>query len=113
MSYILKIDVAHPPQKPDQVEEILLRETMFIRNHPHLRVIKVVHGYGSSGGKSHTQETVRNWLYHNRKRFKAIINGEDYGIFNPETQKLRKVCGQIDDTDLDARNPGVTIVWVI
>ncbi len=111
-SYILEMDVAHPPMHPDEVEESLLQATLRVRNSSHLHVIKVIHGYGSGGRGGQTKETVRNWAWKNRKKFKAVIHGENYSIFDSSTQLMRTECGQIKDDDLERRNQGVTLFWV-
>ncbi len=110
--YFLTIDVAHPPRPPARVEAELQAALMQVRNSKQWRVIKVIHGYGSHGKGGSTRETVRDWAYRFRRHFRAIINGEDYSIFDDDTQAMRGECGQLGDTDLGASNPGITIFWV-
>jgi len=109
---LLTIDLAHPPRHPDRVEEELLQAWSEVRNSPHLRVLKVIHGHGSHRGGSRTRELVRNWAYRNRSRFRAVIHGEQYGLSDPATMELRREVGLYNDSDLDCRNPGVTVFWV-
>jgi hypothetical protein len=111
-TYLFVIDVGHPPRAPQQVENELAEALAKVRNSPILRVIKVVHGYGSHGRGGSTKETVRNWAFQFRRRWRAVINGEDYNIFDDDTQEMRQACGQIDDADLGIGNPGITLVWV-
>lgn len=111
-NYIYTIDVAHPARKAAATEEILTQAWLHVRNHPHLRVIKVIHGYGSGGRSGKTRETMRNWAFRNRRHFQEIIYGEDYSIMKSETQEMRSECGMIDDIDLDRDNPGITLIWV-
>lgn len=108
-NYFFVIDVGHPPQ---QVENELAEALAKVRNSSTLRVIKVIHGYGSHGRGGSTKETVRNWAFQFRRRLRAVINGEDYNIFDGDTQELRQECGQIDDADLGLGNPGITLLWV-
>lgn len=112
VNYIYEIDVAHPPRRPEIVEKMLLEALLLVRNHAHLRVIKVIHGYGSSGQGGQTKETVRNWAYVNRKQLVDTIDGEHYSIFDAKTQSLRNECGQLFDPDLENSNPGVTLLWI-
>ncbi|MDZ7344205.1 MAG: hypothetical protein ONA90_06785, partial [candidate division KSB1 bacterium] len=72
----------------------------------------VIQGYGSHGRGGSTKETVRNWAYQFRRRFRAVIAGEEYGIFDSDTQAMRQQCGQITDADLGAGNLGITLLWV-
>jgi hypothetical protein len=109
---LLTIDVAHPPRRPDEVESDLLDAWENVRNSPTIRVLKVIHGYGSGGKGGVTRELVRNWAYRQRGRFRGIFYGEDYTLHDPATQALRREIGQYPDTDLTMPNPGVTIIWV-
>lgn len=111
-SPLLTLDVAHPPRHPDQVEQELLDAWQRVRNSPGLYVLKVIHGHGSSGKGGSTRETVRNWAFRQRKRFVAVIPGEEYSLFHDETARMRKEVGAFPDPDLDVPNPGITIVWV-
>jgi hypothetical protein len=111
-SPLLTIDVAHPPRHPDRVEEELLEAWGRVRNSSTLRVLKVVHGTGSAAGASRTREVVRNWIFRHRKQFRLVIDGEQYGIADPGTMELRGEVGAYGDTDLDAHNAGITVVWV-
>lgn len=106
---LLTIDVAHPPRHPDEVEDELLRALLQVQSSPSLRIIKIIHGYGSGGA---TRDTVRNWAFRNRLKIKAVINGEDYSLYESATQSMRKAVGNFVDADLDAGNNGITIVWV-
>jgi len=111
-AYMYTIDVAHPRRPPKQVEQELDDTLSKVRNHSTWRVIKVIHGYGSSGKGGATKETVRNWAYQRRRHLRAVIDGENYAIFDDDTQEMRAECGPIADPDLGAGNPGVTILWV-
>jgi len=110
--YMQTIDVAHPRRQPKQVEEELDAVLSKVRSHSALRAVKVIHGYGSSGKGGATKETVKNWAYQRRRHLRATIAGESYDLFNDDTQEMRGECGQMDDPDLGAANPGVTVLWV-
>jgi hypothetical protein len=105
------IDVAHPPRHPDRVEEDLGAALAEARNAPGLRVLKIIHGYGSSGSGGSTKEVVRNWLFR-RKTLRAVIEGERYGLLDPDTQEMRRELKGEADPDLDAANRGITVVWI-
>jgi hypothetical protein len=109
---ILQLDVAHPPRHPDAVESELLRTLRELQNLPSPAVVKIVHGYGSTARGGSTRETVRNWLFRQRRRLRAVIEGERYSLLDPETVQLRDATGAVPDPDLGAGNRGVTIVWV-
>jgi hypothetical protein len=106
------IDVAHPPRHPDVVELDLLDALARVRRSDSLRVLKIIHGYGSSGRGGSTKEIVKNVLFRQRSRCRSVIDGERYGLLDPDTEALRAEVGRFPDEDLDAANPGITIVWV-
>jgi hypothetical protein len=106
------IDIAHPPLKSDDAEQLLenrLRSASLSKNRC---VLKVIHGYGSSEKPGVLKEFVRNWTYRNRAKLLAVIPGEEYNMFDAKTIEMRKACGQIIDPDLGAYNPGITIIWI-
>jgi hypothetical protein len=111
-SPMLVIDVAHPPRRPEEVETALLEAWSGVRNSGTLRVLKIIHGHGSSGKGGTTRTVVRNWLFRNRSRFKGIIEGEAYTVFDERVVSMREVAGQFSDRDLGAANSGITVVWV-
>lgn len=112
MSPIHTIDVAHPPRHPDVVEGELLDAWAKVRNTSSLRILKIIHGHGSSGKGGSTKEVVRNWMFRNRDKFRAILEGEHYSTFDDGVQKMRAEVGQYTDNDLRNSNPGITVVWV-
>ena len=96
------IDVAHPPRHPDVVETELLEAWSTVRNSPSLRVLKIIHGHGSTGKGGVTKELVRNWAFRNRNRFRAIIDGENYTLFDADVLEMRPDVGQ-DTTSICGR----------
>lgn len=106
------VDVGHPPRPPHKVEAELLEAWREARNDPKIHVLKIIHGHGSRGYGGSTREVVRNWLFANRSRFRAIINGEDYALGDPATTELRREVGQYPDGDLGRHNRGMTVVWI-
>ncbi|MBA4313528.1 MAG: hypothetical protein C0417_12965 [Chlorobiaceae bacterium] len=107
METVLTVDVAHPPRKPEQVEQQLEETLSQVRTSSSLRIIKIIHG---QSGK--TKQTVRNWAYNKRRHLRGIIYGENYSIFDEATQEMRDEVGQFPDSDLEASNDGITIIWV-
>jgi hypothetical protein len=111
-SELSTIDVAHPPRHPDIVEKELFDAIMRAKNSSSLRVLKIIHGHGSSGKGGTTKELVRNWAFRNRGKFQAVIDGENYSVHNAATQEMRAEVGQFSDTDLENANAGITIIWI-
>jgi len=112
MSVLLTIDVAHPPRNAGRVESELLEAWSRVRNSGTLRLLKIIHGHGSSGRGGSTKVVVRNWTFRNRGRFKAVIEGELYSRFDVNVQEMRLELGLFDDSDIENGNPGITLIWV-
>ena len=106
------IDIAHPPLRSDDVEQIMENELQSARLSKERRMLKVIHGYGSQERPGVLKEVVRNWTYRNRAKLLAVIPGEEYHIFAAKTIEMRKACGQMSDPDLGASNPGITLIWI-
>ncbi len=111
-SPLLTIDVAHPPRHPDDVEMDLIRSWSIIRNSESLRILKIIHGRGSSGKGGSTREVVRNWAFRHRSRFRAVIEGGEYALRDDASVAMRREVGSFADPDLDAGNDGVTYLWI-
>jgi len=98
--------------RPDEVEQVLLQSVSTVRNTSGKELLKIVHGYGSSGRGGSTKEVVGNWLFRHRNLHLAVIPGEEYSLFHDTVQELRKRLGAYTDPDLITSNPGITVVWV-
>jgi len=109
---LVSIDVAHPPRHPDVVEAELQELWQRVRNHSEIRVLKIIHGHGSSGRGGTTREVVRNWLFRRRADVRAVIEGEHYTVSNPLAVELLQEVGSTTGEMLGHENPGITLVWL-
>jgi hypothetical protein len=78
-----------------------------------IQVLKVIHGYGSSGVGGALRDAVRASLRRRRKDglIREIVHGEKWDIFDERTQKLlEQYPGLKRDQDLSRGNEGVTLV---
>lgn len=76
-----------------------------------IKVIKVIHGYGSTGKGGALKKGLREMLF-DMKDILAI-NGEVFSIFDENTRKLLFRFPQMrKDRDLDKSNPGITIIML-
>ena len=78
-------------------------------------MLKVIHGYGSSGKGGPLYVGLRK-SFRLRKKEGAIkdsIAGEDFSIFNETVLDLLEGVPELrGDSDLGATNEGVTILWL-
>lgn len=76
-------------------------------------VLKIIHGYGSSGTGGRIRVEARKYL--DRLKYKgeitAFIPGEEFSIFNEDTRAAFLRCNDLrQDRDLDRHNNGVTFI---
>jgi hypothetical protein len=80
-----------------------------------VRVLKIVHGYGSTGRGGRLCHGLRKSFGLRKKEgvIKDFIAGEDFSIFNVQVLNLLETVPELrGDPDLDATNEGITIVWL-
>ena len=79
------------------------------------RVLKVIHGYGSSGKGGALCIGLRKSFGLRRKEgvIRDFVAGEDFSIFNETVLDLLEAVPELrGDPDLGATNEGVTIIWL-
>jgi hypothetical protein len=77
------------------------------------RVLKIVHGYGSSGVGGILRPVVRNFLRQAKERgeIRLFVNGESFSSFEPRSKELIAASpGLVLDRDLGRANKGITLV---
>jgi len=80
-----------------------------------VRVLKVIHGYGSTGKGGRLCVGLRKSFGLRRKEgvIRDFIPGEDFGVFDDTTLKLLEEVPEVrGDSDLGRVNEGVTVVWL-
>ena len=80
-----------------------------------VRVLKVIHGYGSSGKGGSLCFGLRKSFRLRKKEggIKDFVPGEDFSIFNETVlAMLEAVPALRGDPDLNATNEGVTLLWL-
>jgi hypothetical protein len=80
-----------------------------------MKVLKVIHGYGSTGKGGTLCFGLRKSFGLRKKEgvIKDFIAGEDFSIFNDRVLALLEAVPALrGDPDLGATNEGVTIVWL-
>src|SRR5881296_3704912 len=80
-----------------------------------VRVLKIIHGYGSSGKGGALCMGLRKSFTLRKKEgvIRDFIAGEEFSIFNETTLGLLEAVPKLrDDPDLNATNDGVTVLWL-
>ena len=78
-----------------------------------VKVVKLIHGYGSSGTGGVLRVAVRKELERMKRRgaIKLYVPGENFEIFSSDTIKLLDSCDALrNDRDLGRYNNGITMV---
>jgi hypothetical protein len=76
-------------------------------------VLKIIHGYGSSGTGGRIRTEARRYLSKAKDRgeLRAVIPGEKFSIFEEDTRQAFLRCEPLRrDHDLDRHNNGVTFI---
>lgn len=76
-------------------------------------VVKIIHGYGSSGTGGRIRIEARDYLDRLKKRgdIQDFIPGEEFSIFNDATRRAFGACDSLrKDRDLERHNNGVTFI---
>ena len=78
-------------------------------------VIKLIHGYGSSGTGGKIRIAVRKELAAMKAagKIRDYVIGEEFSMFSPVTRQTLVACAQVrGDRDLERHNNGITVVWL-
>lgn len=93
-----------------------IRRLTFELNHSRstgVAVLKLIHGYGSSGAGGKIRLEARRYLERLRRKgeISGVIPGEQFSIFDEATRAAFLVCGALrQDRDLERHNNGVTFI---
>jgi hypothetical protein len=80
-----------------------------------VNVLKVIHGYGSTGKGGALSTGLRKSFRLRKKEgvVKEYIAGEDFSIFNNIVLELLEAVPELrGDPDLNSTNEGVSILWL-
>ena len=106
--YFKVIDIGHNGKFPDDAISILETTVSQCAYENKVKVIKVITGHGSG----RLRKIVREWCHYQEGRFKGVIYGEDYDMFNKDAVDMRSEFLSNKDEDFNRRNPGITIIWL-
>jgi hypothetical protein len=80
-----------------------------------VKVLKVIHGYGSSGKGGALCVGLRKSFRLRKKEgvIRDFVAGEDFSIFNETVLSILEAAPELrGDSDLNATNEGVTVIWL-
>lgn len=78
------------------------------------KVLKVIHGYGSSGKGGAIKNALKTWLVTGKRKklFKDFVKGEEWNS-SAKAEEIKKLCPSVlGDMELFFINPGLTIIVV-
>lgn len=94
--------------------EATLRMNQFINQSQHagVRVIKIIHGYGSSGVGGRLRNGLRQELMKRKQngKIKDLIPGERFGVNEDTILYLHQYTQLKVDPDFSMNNPGITVI---
>jgi hypothetical protein len=89
-------------------------EAALVRAHKdHIAVVKVIHGYGSTGAGGVLRFAIRSFLRQRKDKgeIAAFVNGESWSSFDERSKVLfSKVPELLMDQDVGKGNKGITLV---
>ncbi len=95
------------------VETALARLSQIVKNIDNNKVVKIVHGYGSTGKGGLIKDAVRKALEKEKMRgsIRGFIPGEEFSAAYDNTGKMFKIYPFIEsDEDCRKSNPGITLI---
>lgn len=112
VSLIRTIDIAHPPLSSAEAERLLedeLRRAVLSGN---VRVLRVIHGYGSSGRGGTLKTLVANWAYTRRAKFSLVVPGERFSPYDRDIRERIMEPGGPGLQEFADANEGVTFLFL-
>ncbi|MCL2856820.1 MAG: Smr/MutS family protein [Oscillospiraceae bacterium] len=111
----MDIPIANLEQGMPTVEQAIIRMDQAIRSTKSKRgkVLKLIHGYGSTGKGGAIRHGVQSALAAHQRagRIKAFVPGEEFSPFSLEARAAVEACPELlRDRDYTRSNHGITIV---
>ena len=107
MNKLKVIDIGHSNLSIDKAMLDLETKISQLNFEGDYKAVKVIFGHGSGALK----HTIKGWIKEQDGRFKAIIYGEDYNLFNRVAVDMRSDCNLRNDHDFGRNNSGVLYIW--
>ena len=114
MSAIRTYNVEAGLPRLDEARRLVIEEIKRAKGEG-VRVLKVIHGYGSSGKGGALCVGLRKSFRLRKKEgvIRDFITGEDFSIFDDRVLSLLEAVPELrGDPDLGATNAGVSVLWL-
>lgn len=108
--YILNLELGMPPVEFARKK---LHQGLRTARASGCRVVKVIHGYGSSGKGGAIRADALKVLAEKKRlgQIRAFVPGEDFSVFSSDTRTMLELCPELrHDLDLTRQNHGITMV---
>jgi len=92
-----------------------INSILFKANYEQTKVIKIIHGYGSSGKGGELRYCLREYFQQlcMKGRMKFYVSGEDFSRINSKGKKLLTQFPKVSqDKDLNRSNRGITFIVI-
>ncbi len=112
MAQVRVVNIEEGMPTVDQAIRRLTFELRTAKAHQ-IRVIKLIHGYGSSGTGGKLRIELRKYLDRQRQlgQVSGFVPGEQFTIFEADARNLLTACPELrSDRDLERHNNGITYV---
>ena len=100
--------------RPSVAEGVSRLENELLRaRHAGIRVVRIIHGWGSTGIGGRLRDACRTYLSRELKarRVKAVIPGDEYSRATHAGRELMRHCHELKAGErADIKNPGITFV---
>lgn len=86
---------------------------LYLAQRQDIAVLKIIHGFGSTGNGGKIRIAVRKQLadLQNHRQILFFIPGEKLTVFEEDTRRLLQSCPAFrKDSDIDKYNNGITVV---
>ena len=113
MGILREINLELGKPTADKAIRRLTYELHHTRSMQNVTVLKIIHGYGSSGSGGRIRTDARRYLERLRQKREICdyITGEEFSIFHEPTRKAFLCCDDLrKDHDLERHNNGVTFI---
>ena len=106
--YLKVIDIGHAGKSPNEALSTLEITVSKCSYENKIKAIKVITGHGTGT----LRKIVREWCEDQEGRFRGVIYGEDYDMFNQNAVNMRSDCNQPKDVDFGKNNSAITYIWL-